>query len=160
MLQSYVLHWYHTYPLCPVMYRLEAMIIQHFYWPSIRKFTQKEVTKCDTFQHTKQSNIKYGKLPDKEAGEIPRNKLCVDLIGNYVIQIKGQKYDLNIKAITTIDPVPVWFKITQYYNKKVISIANLVETTWSTLYPRPMEITYDQGSEFIDHEFRKYLIEE
>ena len=26
-------------------------------------------------------------------------------------------------------------------------------------YPRPIEIMYDQGSEFISHEFRKYLIE-
>ena len=32
---------------------------------------------------------------------------------------------------------------------------NLVETTWLTRYPRPMEITYYQGSEFIGHEFRK-----
>ena len=28
-----------------------------------------------------------------------------------------------------------------------------------SIYPRPMEITYDQGSEFIDHEVRKPLIE-
>ena len=28
--------------------------------------------------------------------------------------------------------------------------ANLVETTW---YPRPIEITYEKGSEFIGHEF-------
>ena len=26
-------------------------------------------------------------------------------------------------------------------------------------YPRPIEITYDQGKEFIGHEFRKFLIE-
>ena len=36
---------------------------------------------------------------------------------------------------------------------------NLVETIWLTIYPRPMEITYDQGSEFISHEFIKYQIE-
>ena len=44
-----------------------------------------------------------------------------------------------------IDHVIGWFKITQYYNKRVISIANLVETTWLKRYTRPMEITYDQG---------------
>ena len=33
ILQSYVLHWYHTYRLYPVMDRTEAMIRQHFYWP-------------------------------------------------------------------------------------------------------------------------------
>ena len=59
-----------------------------------------------------------------------------------------------------IDHVTGWFEITQYYDKKVIEIANLVETTWLSRYHRPMEITYDQGSEFIGHEFRKSLIEE
>ena len=35
---------------------------------------------------------------------------------------------------------------------------DLVETTWLTRYSKPMEITYNQGSEFIVHEFRKSLI--
>ena len=41
----------------------------------------------------------------------------------------------------------------------MISIVNLVKTTWQSRYPRPIEITYDQGKEFIGHEFRKSLIE-
>ena len=57
------------------------------------------------------------------------------------------------------DPITLWFKINQYDNKYVISITNLVENTWLNKYPRPMEITYDQGKEFIGNEFRKYLIE-
>ena len=58
-----------------------------------------------------------------------------------------------------IDHIIGWFKITQYNYKIVISIANLVENKWLSRYPIPMEITYDQGSEFIGHEFRKFLIE-
>ena len=42
---------------------------------------------------------------------------------------------------------------------KITSIADLVETTWLSRYPRPIEITYDQVKELIGHEFRKYLIE-
>ena len=45
-----------------------------------------------------------------------------------------------------IDPVTGWFEIAQYEDKIEISIANLVETTWLSRYPRPIEITYDQGS--------------
>ena len=45
-----------------------------------------------------------------------------------------------------INPVTVWFKIFQYDDKRAISVSNLVETTWVTRYPRPMEITYGQGS--------------
>ena len=44
-----------------------------------------------------------------------------------------------------IDPVTVWLEITQYDDKRAILIANLVETTWLSRYPRPMDITYDQG---------------
>ena len=58
-----------------------------------------------------------------------------------------------------IYPVTGWSEITQYDNKIAIAITNLVETMWLTRYPRPMEIMYDQGSDFIGHDFRKPLIE-
>ena len=44
-----------------------------------------------------------------------------------------------------IYPVTGWFEVTQYNDKRVMGIANLVETTWLYRYPRPMDITYDQG---------------
>ena len=58
-----------------------------------------------------------------------------------------------------INPVTGWFKIAQYEDKISISIANLVETIWLSRYPRPIEITYDQGKEFSGHELIKSLIE-
>ena len=58
-----------------------------------------------------------------------------------------------------IDLVTGWSKIAQYEDKRSISIVNLVETMWLSRYPRPIEITYDQGKECIGHQFRKYLIE-
>ena len=45
-----------------------------------------------------------------------------------------------------IDPITGSFEITQYDNKKAISTENLVETMCLNRYPRPMEITYNQGS--------------
>ena len=44
-----------------------------------------------------------------------------------------------------IDPVTGWFEITKYNDKKPMTIANLVETTWLVRYPWPVEITYDRG---------------
>ena len=58
-----------------------------------------------------------------------------------------------------IYPVTGWFEIAQYNDKGAISITNLVETAWLSRYPRPIETVYDQGSEFIVHEFIKSLIE-
>ena len=34
-----------------------------------------------------------------------------------------------------INPVTGWFEITQYYDKRAISIMNLVETMWLSMYP-------------------------
>ena len=59
-----------------------------------------------------------------------------------------------------IEPVTGWFEITKYDDKRAISIADLVETIWLTRYPIPMEITYDQGSQFIGHELIKSQIEQ
>ena len=141
------------------MGRTEAVISQHFYWPGIINAVQKELTNCGTCQRTKQLNNKYGTLADNLVEEIPWNKLCVDLIVPYIIIIQVQKESLNLKAVTVIDPVTVWFEITQYNYRISISIANLVETAWLSRYPRPIEIMYDQGSKFIGHEFIKSLIE-
>ena len=58
-----------------------------------------------------------------------------------------------------INPVTGWFEIVRYDDKESTTITNLVETTWLFRYPRPIEIMYDQGTEFIGHEFRKSLID-
>ena len=129
IIQSYLVHWYHTYLLHPGMYRTEAIISQHFYCTNIRYAVQKEVSNYDTCQRTKRSNKKYGKLPANLSEEIPQNKICVDLIGPYVIQCKAKK-KLHLKAVTMIDPITGWFGVLRYDYKRAITIANLVETMW------------------------------
>ena len=52
------------------------------------------------------------------------NKLCVDLIGPYKIRRKG-KEPLILKAVAIIYPVPVWFEVTHYSNKKEITIRKI-----------------------------------
>ena len=54
----------------------------------------------------------------------------MDIIGTYVIKIKGHKENLNLKDVTVIDPVTGCFEITKYNNKIAISTTNLVETMW------------------------------
>ena len=134
------------------------MIRKHFYLPGIREDVQKEFTRCDICQRTKWSTKKYGKLPAKMAEETPCNKLCVDIIGPYKIRRKG-KEPLILKSVTMIDPGTGWFEMTQYRNKKAMTIAYLVETMWLVRYPWPVEITYDQRGEFLGHRFKNSLIE-
>ena len=75
ILQSYALHWYHTYILHPGMDRMEETIFQNIYWTDIRNADHKELSNCDTCQRTKSSNIKNSKLSAKEGGEIPWKKI-------------------------------------------------------------------------------------
>ena len=86
------------------------------------------------------------------AEETQWNKLCVDLIGPYKIRRKV-KEPLILKADTMIDPVTRWFEVTQYRDKKAMTIKNLVETTWLIRYPWPVEITYERRGEFLGHKF-------
>ena len=67
LLQSYAVKWYHAYFLHPELYKIEAMIIQHLYWPGIIKTAHEEVTKCDVCQPTKLLTTKYSKLSAKLA---------------------------------------------------------------------------------------------
>ena len=44
-----------------------------------------------------------------------------------------------------IDPVTGLFDVLGYEDKRAMTITNLVKTAWLSRYPRPIEITYDQG---------------
>ena len=96
-LQSYILYWYHTHILHPGMDITEALILQNLYWPDIIDAVRKEVTNFETCQRTKQSNKKYGILPNKLAEEITWNKLCVYIIGPHAIRRKVQERKLTSK---------------------------------------------------------------
>ena len=87
------------------MDRTESMIRQNLYLPDIIDAFRKEVSNCDTCQCTKRSNKKNRKLPAKLAEEIPCNKLCVDLMGRYVIRRRVKKENLHLKSVTMINPV-------------------------------------------------------
>ena len=58
-----------------------------------------------------------------------------------------------------IGPVTGWFEVVRYDDNRAITTTKRVETTWLSRYPRPIKIIYDQGKEFIGHEFRTSLIE-
>ena len=41
-----------------------------------------------------------------------------------------------------IDTITGWFEVVRYVDKRAITISTLVESTWLSRYPRPIEITY------------------
>ena len=97
---------------------------------------EKACKTCQTCQLTKRKSIKYGKLPAKEAETSPWDTLCVDLIGPYKIASSKKKgHEINLHAVTMIDPATGWFEIKQIKNKEAHTVAEAVEQTWLSRYP-------------------------
>ena len=123
------------------------------------------VRTCDRCQKGKRSKRKYGKVPEKLADVIPWRKVCVDLIGPYTIKGKDGTI-LDFMCLTMIDPATAWFEIVELpiasvtteregetitkivIDKSSAQISKLFNKQWLCCYPRPVEINYDNGSEF------------
>jgi hypothetical protein len=56
-----------------------------------------------------------------------------------------------------MDPATSWFKIHQHDDKRAITVTKIVKEEWLSRYPWPTQVTFDGGSEFIEHEFKKLL---
>ena len=48
-----------------------------------------------------------------------------------------------------IDPATGWFEMAELTDKEAITVAEKVQQTWLTRYPKPTQITYDKGTEFM-----------
>lgn len=146
--QKRVVNWYHHQLCHPGINRTEETIKQHFWWQSLRDDVQSICSRCNVCQVTKKSTKHYGHLPEKEAEAQPWDKLCVDLVGPYIIKRKA-KQPLTLWCLTMIDPATGWFEMCEIKNKEAATIANLVEQTWLSRYPWPTQIVFDKGGEFM-----------
>lgn len=148
-LQKRMVQWYHEYLCHPGETRTELTISQHFTWKGLRNSVHQVCSTCDTCQRTKRTKKKYGKVPEKIAEILPWETLCVDMIGPYKIPRKKKK-DLELWAVTMIDPATGWFEIVSVPGtKRADVVANLVEQTWLCRYPWPQQIVLDRGKEFM-----------
>lgn len=148
-LQKRIVQWYHEVLCHPGETRTELTISQHFYWPGLRKTVHDVCTSCHICQLTKRTKKKYGKLPMKVEDVLPWEVLCVDMIGPYKIPRKKKK-DLELWAVTMIDPATGWFEIASVPGtKRADVVANIVEQTWLNRYPWPQQLVLDRGKEFM-----------
>ena len=144
-----VVQWYHITLFHPGKTKTEQTIKKHFTGPKLREVVHSICSKCPTCQITKKSQLKYGKLPEKEAEANPWERLCVDLIGPYTIKNKQNKQTLTLCCLTMIDPATGWFEVKDIQNKDAPTIANVLEQIWLTRYPWPQILQYDKGTEFM-----------
>ena len=57
-----------------------------------------------------------------------------------------------------LDPTIGWYEIVQWNYKQTDTIANLVETLWSCMYPRPTIIMENSGNGFLGNALKNDII--
>ena len=88
--QNKTADWYHEMLFRSGEICTEITLRQHFYWKDLSTTVHNVCKKFPTFQRAKTTYQKYCKLPPKHAETNPRDTLCVDLIGTYMIPQKGK----------------------------------------------------------------------
>ncbi len=82
-LHSCVLTWYHKNLLHPVTNWIFHTILQHFTWPSLCPQVENFIKHCNTCQHYKTQQKKYGHIPIQDTQQIanPWHSIAVNTIG-------------------------------------------------------------------------------
>ena len=151
-LRERILGWYHVYLVHPGSVRMHKTINATMTWPKMKAEIERYCRTCGKCQLAKRKTKKYGKLPAKVAETIPWQNVQIDCIGPFTIKQKyGNKtVKRKLRALTIIDPVSSWIEICVIPEDDVSSekISQLFNDAWLSRYPRPTQITYDNGSEF------------
>ena len=127
------------------------------HWKGMRTAIRSTTKSCNTCQTNKKRKLKYGHLPVNTVIRIPKEALCVDLIGPYTLKGKDAS-QIDFVALTMIDPAASWFEIVELpvvtrqrtikvkgreslniddiFDKSSERITRLVNKTWLCRYPR------------------------
>ena len=113
--------WYHQVTGHPGSKRLYEQIKQRYYHRDIRRYI--DHFNCDYCQRNKLDGKGYGHLPEREVRSIPFEECAVDLIGPWVVQVRGNPYEFDtLTVIDTVTNLVELIRIGQnfrYYCKKI-----------------------------------------
>jgi len=145
-LRDRIIAWYHNYLVHPGKTRMEATIRQIFTWPGLKPQVEEWCRTCHRCQIFKKQRKKYGHLPAKKAETKPWSRVNVDFIGPYPIRTPKGSHEL--RAMTMIDPSTGWFEIARIISPSSDEAQRAFDSCWLARYPRPVEVGFDNGSEF------------
>jgi hypothetical protein len=94
-------NWYHQVTGHPGSKRLYEKIRQRYYNRDIRRCIDN--FNCNYCQRNKLDRKGYGLLPEREVRSIPIEECAVDLIGPWIVQVRGNPYEFS--AFTAIDTI-------------------------------------------------------
>jgi hypothetical protein len=93
--------WYHQVTGHPGSKRLSKQTHQRYHNRDLRRYIGN--FNCDYCQRNKLDGKGYGLLPEREVQSIPFEECAVDLIGPWVVQVRGNTYEFDM--LTVIDTV-------------------------------------------------------
>jgi transposase InsO family protein len=154
-LLPHTVNWYHLVMnhigsncLCNTI----SMFMSH---PHLSDYCEQAVQRCKVCQHTKTQYRQYSKLPPCKVKGTPWSDIAVDLFGPWKATIHGQA--MTFQALTIIDMVTNYCELICINNKSARHVAIQLENARLSRYPRPVHCLFDQGGEFIGHEFTRLL---
>ena len=144
-----VLDWYHLLLVHPGEKRMESTIRLVYTWPGMRTQVKERCKNCHECQMSKKGGIKkYGLLQEKKGEVIKWSRVNVDLWGPK--SVDNGEYTYQVHVMTMVDPVTGWFELAPLYGAPTAFRAQqLLDNTWLARYPRPREIGFDNGGEFM-----------
>ena len=160
-LRDNLLSWYHEMLHHPGETRMSATIKQHFYWPGIDAAISHHVKTCDTCQTSKvTAPKKYGKVPlPTDTTADPWTHVHVDMIGPWSVRFEqaNRITTEEVRALTIMDKATGFVEFIPTISFLSKHVAELFDTHWLCRYPRPLDCTFDNGGEFVGHEFQELL---
>ena len=130
-------------------------ILNHFYWPNVRKDVAEFCRSCHACQMVGKPNQTIPKAPLKPipAVEEPFSRIIVDCVGPLPKTRSGNQYLLTIMCATSRFPEAIPLR-----NIKAKTIVKAL-TKFFTLVGLPSSIQSDQGSNFMSGVFQQVMYE-
>jgi IS30 family transposase len=115
-------------------------------WTRLTQDIQSHCKTCKLCQFNKKTRTQYGKLPVKVAEATPCEIVQVNLIGPW--KVKTPSGIKTLRCFTAIDPATSWPEIVEITDKRSETVMDAFHNNWLCRYPRPIQVTFDNGSEF------------
>jgi IS30 family transposase len=145
-IRNSVIGWYHQYLCHPGAMRTETTIRGTIMWPGLTRNVKSFCKTCKLCQFNQKTKTQYGKIPVKMAEATPWEIVQVDLIGPW--KVKTRSGVKTLTCFTAIDPDTSWPEICEITDKRSQTVMDAFQNNWLCLYPRPIQVTFDNGSEF------------
>ncbi len=163
-LHSCVLTWYHKNLLHPVTNWIFHTILQHFTWPSLCPQVENFIKHCNTCQHYKTQQKKYGHIPIQDTQQIanPWHSIAVNTIGWTMDHSTVATFFEIKRAYYTSSIYNHWSKHAFHGNCGIEKQGKHhhhlhPQPSLALPLPHPVDCFLDNGTEFISTKFQELL---